>query len=195
MDVLNIFQSNIIDNSDNNIKFYLTKTKGHYVLHILNQYGETLNTSNDFFKQIIEMLFDQDVNTKNGCFNYEHEDDDILYDSTFNDLLKRFLSNRYTIILIDKEFNPLSYLCINDNTLWSLCTNNLYRNKGYMTILLKHIFKLIHKNKLKIDIDLHNLLIYIKKNNPIKKQLYNYYETFGFKGYKDLSDFIIMKYK
>ena len=198
MDIINLFQQNIIDNTKNSINFYLTKTNGMFVLHIINKFNEKLNinkTNNHFFKKILNMLFDTNNKTKKGCFNYEHDDNDSIYNNNFDELVNKFLLKEYIIILIDKKFNPLSYLCINNNTLWSLCTNNLFRNKGYMTKLLKHLFKLIENNKLKIHIDLPNLLIYIKKNNPIKKQLNSYYNSFGFNNFKDLDDYIIMKYK
>jgi len=198
MDIINLFQQNIIDNTKNSINFYLTKTNGMFVLHIINKFNEKLNinkTNNHFFKKILNMLFDTNNKTKKGCFNYEHDDNDSIYNNNFDELVNKFLLKEYIIILIDKKFNPLSYLCISDNTLWSLCTNNLFRNKGYMTILLKHLFKLINNNKLKIKIDLPNLLIFIKKNNPIKTQLNSYYNSFGFNNFKDLDDYIIMKYK
>ena len=63
-----------------------------------------------------------------------------------------------------------------------------------MTILLNHVFKLINNNKLKTNVDLPNLTIYIKKNNPIKDKLFNYYKTFNFKMYQDSSDYLILKY-
>lgn len=198
MDIINLFQQNIIDNTTNSINFYLTKTNGMFVLHISNKFNENLNinkTNKKFFKKLIDMLFDTNNKNKKGCFNYEHEDNDEIYNKNFNELVTKFLLNEYIIILIDKKFNPLSYLCINNNTLWSLCTNNLFRKKGYMTILLKHLFKLIDNNKLKIHVDLPNLLIYIKKNNPIKKQLNSYYNSFGFNNFKDENGYIIMKYK
>jgi hypothetical protein len=198
MDIIKLFQQNIIDNTTNSINFYLTKTNGMFVLHISNKFSEKININNSnktFFKKLTNMLFDTNKKTKTGCFNYEHEDDEDIYNKKFNELVTKFLLNEYIIILIDKKFNPLSYLCINNNTLWSLCTNNLFRKKGYMTLLLKHLFKLIHNNKLLINIDLPNLLIYIKKNNPIKKQLNSYYNSFGFNEFKDLDDYIIMKYK
>lgn len=198
MDIINLFQKNIIDNTPNSINFYLTKTDGMFVLHISNKFKQKLNINNTnetFFKDLIDMLFDKNKKTKKGCFNYEHQDNDEMYNKKYNELFTRFLLNEYIVILINKEFKPLSYLCINNNTLWSLCTNNLFRNKGYMTLLLNHLFKLIHNNKLKINIDLSNLLIYIKKNNPIKKQLNSYYKSFNFNNYKDLDDYIIMKYK
>ena len=198
MDIIKLFQQNIIDNTTNSINFYLTKTNGMFVLHISNKFSEKITISNSnkrFFKKLINMLFDSNNKTKTGCFNYEHEDNEDIYNKKFNELVTKFLLNEYIIILIDKKFNPLSYLCINNNTLWSLCTNNLFRQKGYMTLLLNHLFKLLHNNKLLINIDLPNLLIYIKKNNPIKKQLKSYYNSFGFNDFKDLDDYIIMKYK
>ena len=198
MDIINLFQQNIIDNTSNSIHFYLTKTNGMFVLHISNKFKQKLNINNSnehFFKDLIDMLFDTNNKTKKGCFNYEHLDNDEMYNKKYDKLFTKFLLNEYIVILINNDFKPLSYLCINDNTLWSLCTNNLFRNKGYMTILLNHLFKLIHNNKLKISIDLPNLLIYIKKNNPIKKQLNSYYNSYGFNNFKDTPDYIIMKYK
>jgi len=198
MDIINLFQKNIIDNTSNSINFYLTKTNGMFVLHISNKFKQKLNINNSnetFFKDLINMLFDTNKKTKKGCFNYEHQDNDEMYKKKYNELFTRFLLNEYIVILINKELKPLSYLCINNNTLWSLCTNNLFRNKGYMTLLLNHLFKLIHNKKLKISIDLPNLLIYIKKNNPIKNQLKSYYKSYRFINYKDIDDYIIMKYK
>ena len=198
MDIINLFQKNIIDNTRNSIVFYLTKTDGMFVLHISNKYKQKLNINNSndtFFKDLIDMLFDTNNKTKKGCFNYEHTDNDEIYHKKYNELFTKFLLNEYIVILINNDLKPLSYLCINDNTLWSLCTNNLFRNEGYMTVLLNHLFKLIHNDKLKISIDLPNLLIYIKKNNPIKKQLNSYYKSYGFNNFKDNDGYIIMKYK
>ena len=172
MDIINLFQKNIIDNTRNSIVFYLTKTDGMFVLHISNKYKQKLNINNSndtFFKDLIDMLFDTNNKTKKGCFNYEHTDNDEIYNKKYDELFTKFLLNEYIVILINNDLKPLSYLCINDNTLWSLCTNNLFRNEGYMTVLLNHLFKLIHNDKLKISIDLPNLLIYIKKIIKKKK--------------------------
>ena len=198
MSIIKHFQSNIMDNSCNSIKYYLTKVNKQYVLHICNPSNDKININGKnkpFFKKIIEMLFDSDYKKNKGCFNYEHPDsNDPLYDYDFNQLMNKFLVNDYCIILINDKMDPLSYLSISNNTLWTLCTNHLYRNKGNMTILINHVFKLINNNKLKTNVDLPNLTIYIKKNNPIKDKLFNYYKTFNFKMYQDISDYLILKY-
>ena len=75
MDIINLFQQNIIDNTSNSIHFYLTKTNGMFVLHISNKFKQKLNINNsneNFFKDLIDMLFDTNNKTKKGCFNYEH---------------------------------------------------------------------------------------------------------------------------
>jgi hypothetical protein len=197
MNTVEYFQTNIIDNTNNSIKFYLSKINNKYVLHISNPNKDILNINdknNNFYKQIVDMLFDTNKKSKKGCFNYEHYDSDSIYNYDFEELKNKFLVNEYCIILIDPKFKPLSYLSISDNTLWTLCTNRLYRNKGNMTILINHVINLIKKNKLKKSLDIKNLKIYIKKNNPIKSKLFNYYKSFNFKLHQDLYEYLILKY-
>jgi hypothetical protein len=198
MDIITRFQKNILDNSNNSIKYYFTKSKNKYIIHIENPNNETINVCDnnlEFYTKLINILFDNNSDTKSGCFNYEHtDDDDPLYNSDFDDLMVRFLTSDYCLILIDENFEPLSYLCISGNTLWTLCTNSLFRNKGYMSLLLDHLFKLIQNNKFKDYIDLPNLKIYIKKNNPIKDTLFKYYKKYKFKLENDTLEYLIMKY-
>ena len=196
-----IFQKYIIDNTNNNIKFFYTKTNGYYVIHILNPNEELININENnkpFFEKLIKMLFDTNFKTKSGCFNYEHPDkNDPLYKYSFNQLVNYYLRNPYMMILVDikkTKINPISQLIINNNTLWSLCTNTKYRKQGYMTILLKHLFKLIKNNKLKPYIYLPELKIYIKKTNPLTQTLLKYYSSFGFKKNNEQDDYIIMNY-
>ena len=198
MDIITRFQKSILDNSNNSIKYYFTKSKNKYIIHIENPNNEPINVCDnnlEFYTKLINILFDNNNKTKSGCFNYEHtEDDDPLYNSDFDDLMVRFLKSDYCLILIDDNFEPLSYLCISDNTLWTLCTNSLFRNKGYMSLLLDHLFKLIKNKKFKDYIDLPNLKIYIKKNNPIKDALFKYYKKYKFKLENDNFEYLIMKY-
>jgi len=197
MNTIEYFQHNILDNTNNSIKFYLSKINNKYVLHISNPNKDILNMNNNntkFYKQIIDMLFDTNLKSKKGCFNYEHYDSESIYNYDLEELKNKFLVNEYCIILINSKFKPLSYLSISDNTLWTLCTNTLYRNKGHMTILLNHVFDLIHKNKLKTPVDINNLKIYIKKNNPIKDKLFDYYKSFKFKLHQDINDYLILIY-
>jgi len=198
MDIIKQFQKNIVDNSNNSINYYFTKSKNKYIIHIENPKNEKINICDnniDFYTKVVNMLFDSDNKKKDGCFNYEHpDDDDPLYSYEFENLMVRFLTSDYCLILIDENFEPLSYLCISSNTLWTLCTNNLFRNKGYMSLLLDHLFKLIDHNKFKDYIDLPNLQIYIKKNNPIKDGLFKYYKKYKFKLENDTHEYLIMKY-
>jgi len=197
MDIIKSFQKNILDNSNNSIKYYFTKSKGKYIIHIINPSNEKINVCDNnriFYKKLIDILFDINKEQKKGCFNYEHDDNDPIYNYDFDALMSKFMTSDYCLILIDKNFEPLSYLCISDNTLWTLCTNNLFRNKGYMSLLLDHLFKLIKNKKLKDYVDLPNLKIYIKKNNPIKDKLYKYYESYKFIFHEDTLGYLIMKY-
>jgi hypothetical protein len=206
MDIVTLFKKYVIDNTDTSIKFFYTKTNGYYVIHIVNPNNELLNMNKHnkpFFKILINMLFDTKFKTQTGCFNYEHPDkNDPLYKYSFNELLNYFLKNNYMMILVDinktkkNPIIPISQLIINNNTLWTLCTNIEYRKKGFMTILLNHLFKLIKNNKLKTFIYLPELKIYIKKTNPLTQMLLKYYSSYGFKKNENENenDYIIMNY-
>jgi len=197
MDIIKSFQKNIIDNSNNSIKYYFTKSKNKYIIHISNPNNEKINVCDNnikFYKKLINILFDIDKNTQKGCFNYEHGDADPIYNYDFDGLMRKFLTSDYCLILIDKKFEPLSYLCISNNTLWALCTNSLFRNNGYMSLLLDHLFKLIKNRKFEDYIDLPNLKIYIKNNNPIKSKLIKYYTGYNFIFFENTLGFLIMKY-
>ena len=50
-----------------------------------------------------------------------------------------------------------------------------------MSLLLGHIFRLIKKNKLFVDVNYNDLKLTIRNDNPIKKKLIKYYDKFNFK--------------
>lgn len=202
MDIITLFQKYVIDNANTSIKFFYTKTNGYYIIHIVNPNNEVLNINKHntpFFKELMNMLFDTNFKTQTGCFNYEHPDkNDPLYKYSFNELINYFLKNPYMMILVDIKKNkitPISQLIINNNTLWSLCTNTKYRKKGFMTMLLNHLFKLIKNNKLNNYLYLPELKIYIKKTNPLKNHLLKYYLSYGFKTIHEIDNYIIMNYE
>ena len=194
--MLGILQKNVIDHTNNNINYSITFCDGYYILHIYNPKLDKINIFNynkKFFSKLGNGLFKQDINNKNkGCFNHEASDTDSKYTSSDNDLLNHFLNIEYTFILLNEQLDPLCNLCISSNTIYNVCTNYNHRNKGLMTILFKHILKLIKFNKLKTNISYDNLSLNIRKINPIKTNLLEYYSTFGFKPQSENNSYIIM---
>ena len=196
MTIIEKFQNEILDNTNNSIEFFFTKTNNLYVIHIYNPNLEKIKISNenkDFYKKVITMLFNKN---KTGCFNHEYPDNHIMNDYDFEQLFEHFFLTKYIVILINNNCNPLSYLTIDDinNTIWTVCTNKLYRKRGYMTILLAHCLKLIKLNKLIINVTINELKMYIRKINPLAKKLLHYYGSFNFNHYQENSEFIILKY-
>jgi len=188
-----------MDNTSESIEYYYTKLNNNYVLHIHNPNKIQIKihkNNRKFYEKLLKIMFDKNKKLKQGCFNNEHTDDDAIYDYDTNSLMKHFLINTYSVVLISDNLDPISYLCIdNNNTIWSVCTNNLLRNKGYMSSLFKHILDIIdqHKlNKIGLNFSYHELKIQIRNDNPNKKMLYNYYKTFGFKEIENNTS-IIMK--
>ena len=199
MSIIQIFQDNILDNSNNNIQFYFTKTNNLYVIHIYNPYLNKINITNNnkpFYEKVINMLFNKN---KSGCFNHEYPDENNEMNKfDFYQLLDHFLVNKYIIILVNNKCDPLSYLTLDDIdiTIWTVCTNRLYRKRGYMTVLLNHCLKLIKYDKLKINLDINKLKMYIRKINPLKNKLIKYYRSFKFLPDPNLetSEYLILKY-
>ena len=73
-------------------------------------------------------------------------------------------------------------LGISENIMWGLCSNFIFRNKGYMTKLLLHVLKLIYNKKLKDKtLKINKLKLKIVSINPNKNKLIKYYNKFGFK--------------
>ena len=63
MDIIKQFQKNILDNSTNSIKYYFTKSKNKYIIHIENPKNEPINICDnniDFYTKVVNMLFDSD---------------------------------------------------------------------------------------------------------------------------------------
>ena len=199
--LINLINDRIIDHTNDSIKYYISKTKDKdkFMLHIKKNEYDTLNITRYnkvFFSKLLNMLFDLNKKTKNGCFNHENmADDDPIYNYTNQELLNKFFRVQYIVILIDSELNPLSHLCIYDNVIYSACTNIMYRNRGNMSLLLGVVLRMIQKNKLKINVDINNLKINVKKSNPIKYELIQYYKNFNFENYTQDSEYFIMKFK
>lgn len=194
MTQLDLIKKHVLDNTNDNKQYFFSKTKGNFIIHVSNPYNENVNINDNnkvFYEKLINILFNK---KKDGCFNYEHSDYDNIYNLDFNNLVQFFLKNSsYYVIMVDKKLNPLSYLCISDNTIWTVCTNINFRKKGHMTNLFNHILKLMKKNKLKTNVDINNLKIYIKDNNPIKEKLKKYYSSFKFRFYEKMNNYTIMK--
>tara|TARA_Y100000591_G_scaffold43384_1_gene32185 strand:- start:146 stop:754 length:609 start_codon:yes stop_codon:yes gene_type:complete len=194
MDILDKIQDKIMDDNVKLKKYFYTKANKHYVIHIYNPSNESIaldSKNKQFYKELINMLFNKD---KKGCFNHEQADNSYYYQLDLQGLVNKFISeNKYCLIMINKDFKPLSFLSLGDNAIWSVCTNLNYRKKGYMTILINHTLDLLKYKKIKTDVQYDNLLIYIKHVNPIKDKLFEYYKKFGFKYFKKDSEFIIMK--
>ena len=188
MNIIGKFQNLILDN-DSNIIYHYSTINDLYVLHIYNKYYESTNIKDiidknkdkKFYKKLSKMLFDKNKKTKKACFNYEYNDYNQIYNSSNNEIINRFLKIEYTFILIDKKFNPISILGLQNNTIYNVCTNFKKRGKNYMTLLFGHVLRLIQNNKLLVDYKYNILKLTIKKTNPIKNKLVDYYQKFGFK--------------
>lgn len=193
---ISLFQTNILDNRSNNIKYYYTKVNNYYVIHIHNPNFEKIiiNKNNrSFFSKLVTMMYNKDK--KSGCFNHEINDNNSIYNMKLQDIINNSFIKYYLIILVD-NIEPLSFLSLsNDNMIYSVCTNILYRNQGHMSKLMSHILKLIKLNKLKIDFRLKGLKLTILKKNPIKDSLIKFYNRFNFEIINELYDYYILEYK
>ena len=194
MELFKNIQDKMMDDHEKSKKYFYTKANNHYVIHIYNPLNESIqldDKNKQFYKELINMLFNKD---KTGCFNHEHQSDSYIYKLDLQGLVDKFISySKYCLIMIDKNFKPLSFLSLSSNAIWTVCTNMKFRKKGYMTILINHTLDLLKYKKINTDVKYDNLLIYIKHINPIKEKLYKYYKSFGFRFYKKDSEFLIMK--
>ena len=191
--IISFCQNSIIDNTTNKIEYSFTRYKDYIILHIYNPALDRFKinpTNNKIISKLITILYDK-LNKK-GCFN---NDNDGKLNYSDEDLLNNFINIEYSFILLNKQYEPLSILCLSSDIIWNVCTNFYHRGKGYMTILLNHILKLILLDKLKVLIDKNNLSLKVKKDNPIKDKLMTYYNTFGFKKSDDNDIYIVMHYK
>ena len=194
MDILEKIQNKIMDDNAESKKYFFTKANNHYVIHIYNPESEKIildSKNTKFYKELIDMLFNEE---KDGCFNHEHNDNSYVYKLDLQELVNNFISDsKYCLIMINQNFNPLSYLSLGSDAIWSVCTNLKFRKKGYMTILMNHTLDLLKYKKIKTDVKYDNLFIYIKLINPAKDSLFRYYQKFGFKKYSEDEEFIKMK--
>lgn len=194
MKILEKIQSKIMDDNTKSKKYFFTKANKHYVIHIYNPESENIkldSKNKQFYKELTDMLFNQE---KDGCFNHEHHHKSYIYDLNLQELVNKFVSgSKYCLIMVNQEFNPLSFLSLGSDAIWSVCTNLKFRQKGYMTILMKHTLVLLKYNKIQTDVKYDYLFIYIKLINPAKDKLFKYYQGFGFEKYSEDSDFITMK--
>ena len=191
--IISFCQNSIIDNTINKIEYSFTRYKDYIILHIFNPSLDRFrinSTNKKIITKLITILYDR-LNKK-GCFN---NDNDGKVNYSDEDLLNNFINIEYSFILLNKQYEPLSILCLSSDIIWNVCTNFYHRGKGYMTILLNHILKLILLDKLKVLIDKNNLSLKVKKDNPIKDKLMTYYNTFGFKKSGDNDIYIVMHYK
>ena len=118
--------------------------------------------------------------SKKGCFNHENENkyDNQNIKESRNQVINNFFNCEYSFILIDyKNRTPISTLCLDNNIIYSVCTNYDYRKLGLNSKLFNHFFSLIKKNKLKKEID-NNLKLYLLKKNPNYNFIKKYYEDF-----------------
>ena len=194
MDLFKNIQDKMMDDHEESKKFFYTKANNHYVIHIYNPLNVSIeidSKNKKFYQQLTHMLFNKN---KNGCFNHEVSNDSYVYKLDLQGLVDKYISNsKYCLIMINEKYQPLSFLTLGNDAIWTVCTNIDFRKKGYMTILINHTLELLKHKKIKTDVKYDNLLIYIKHINPIKDKLYKYYKSFGFKFYKKDDVFIIMK--
>ncbi len=203
--ILNLIDNNSYKNNNIIFSFSFLKNKNYCVLHIYNPDNEELiiNEENefnkDFYEKIASMLFVTDVDNKEkGCFNHQRSDDDILYNKnvTLSERLNSFLKIQYTFVLIElknNQFSPVSLFCLVNNYIYDVCTSYYHRNKGHMTKLLLHFFKLVKQNKLKNG-NHKTIQLDVVRQNPDFDAVQDYYEhKFGFDVLEILSDKIIME--
>lgn len=192
-------QDNVFDNTVNNITYSVTKTNNYIILHIYNPLMEKTNiTKNNekFYKKLLSSLFHKDKSKKYmGCFNHETTDSDIKYNMNDIDLLNHFLQIEYTFIMLDKKLEPLCNLCFSGGLICNVCTDYDNQKRGYMSMLFKHILKLIKLDKLKKTYELDNITLNIRKNNPIKNKLLIYYKLFNFSETHENDTYYTMKLK
>lgn len=193
--IIEHIQRNIIDHTQNSIQYKLTKTEGFFVLHIYNPSSENIGLfeyNKKFFRKFMNSIFERNLeNKERGCFNHEHENNSFKYSLDDSELLNNYLNIDYTFILINTELEPLCSFSISGDTLYNVCTNFFYRKKGFMSILMKHILKLIQLKKIN-SLDYNSLKLTIRKINPIKDMLISYYQKHGFRIYKDFGEYIYM---
>ena len=169
-----------------------------FLLHIYNPKKENIvinNNNKSFYEKITKMLFDN-KNKEYGCFNHQHSDDSILYNSPLDIVLNIFLKIEYSFILIKtNSFTPVSISCFNNNYIYNVCTDFNNRNKGNMGKLLNHFFKLVQKDKLKNGKH-KNILLDIVYVNPDYKNIQKFYENnYNFKFLDKNPDKIILQKK
>ena len=197
MDILQKIQDKIMDDNIESKKYFYTKANNNYVIHIYNPESESIvldSKNTKFYQELIDILFNKNKKGEEGCFNHEFGNDSFHYKLDLQGLVNEFISqNKYCLIMINKKFKPLSFLYLDNDAIWSVCTNIKFRKNGYMTILMNHTLDLLKYNKIKTDVKYNNLFIYIKHINPLKDKLYNYYKEFGFVETERNSIFIIMK--
>ena len=149
-----------------------------------------------FYKKLITSLFQQDKDKKHiGCFNHETTEDDFKYNISDIDLLNHFLQIEYTFIMLNKKLDPLCNFCFSGGLICNVCTDYDNQKRGYMSMLFKHVLKLIKLDKLKKTYDLDNITLNVRKNNPIKNKLLSYYKSFNFDKINENDIYYTMKLK
>ena len=200
-EILKLIDFNSYKNNNIIFSYSFLDNKKFCVFHIYNPESEELVINEDnksFYNSVLNMLFVTDKKNKQmGCFNHQKSDNDILYSKniSLSERINSFLRIQYTFILIDlkNNFTPVSLFCLKENYIYDVCTSYYHRNKGYMSKLLSHFFKLVKKNKLKNGT--HNSIkLDVMKVNPDFEKVKNYYEEkFSFEFSKELSNKIILE--
>lgn len=205
LEIQNKIKRNIIDNSSyskNNIhiSFSIVEPDNLLMIHIYNPNSEKLivNKNNkNFFTKVSNMLFSKN-NKKKGCFNHQKDDNSYLYnkETTLSEVLNSFLQLEYTFILVNLNgFIPVSIFCLVKNYMYDVCTDYDQRNKGYMTKMLNHFFKLVENNKLKNGSH-DKIVLDVVKINPDFKKVCDYYkDLFNFEDMQDLPNKLVMSKK
>ena len=113
------------------------------------------------YKRLNYNELDEDLRGKmkvdfNKCFN------------NFNDL-----SNVYKTYVIMRNGKVVSFLQLDGNIIWNLCTPEKYRRKGYAEKLINYV----KRRACKLETSLN---LYVDQLNDSHDKLLNYYKRMGF---------------
>ena len=159
---------------------------------------------NIFYSKIYDMLFSKNYNGM-GCFDYERQPIQILTDVENNNIIDKvnsYFGSATNFILIKVDLNtlndiiPVAFVTYKNDFIWNVCTGIDFRNKGYMTMLLKHFFdlyKIKELNYLKLDLKENGLSLVLLKSNPDFDSVRNFYSENGFTVKSQQPDRIIMQ--
>ena len=108
-------------------------------------------------------------------YNDINEDMRMKMKTDFNECFNNFsdLSNTFKTYVIMRKGDIVSFLQLDDNTIWNLCTPKKYRRRGYAKKLIDYV----KRKTCKYD---NSLNLYVDKFKDSHDKLFNYYKKMGF---------------